>query len=277
MFRSFFQKILSCECNDSPHCPQFIRESVLEVLGNSIRDAKVYENLAPRFIDFCTEHHIENILEIGAGSGESTAVFVDAVIRHQQTPPHIYISDLLPMREVMRATAARYPDVLTPLEDSLDIRNPAAAPAHDMRMVLSAFHHFDPEVVRTFFKAAQEQHIAVFIAEPFTNSLRAFFPMFLHGFISLARNGVQSSRMRLVKFFFTFLLPLIPMCLLWDGLISMIRMYDEQGFMEIVKTLPESGGAYQWHYEEVTVPLGGTASLFTGYPVAGTPAGHSKE
>lgn len=276
MFQSFFQKLFIYECNDSPHCPQFIRESILEVLGNSIRDAGVYEKLAPRFIDFCTKHHIKNILEIGAGSGESTAVFVDAVFRHQQKPPHIYISDLLPMHEVMKATAARYPDVLTPLEDSLDIRNAAVAPVHDMRMVLSAFHHFDPDVVRSFFKDAREQQLAIFIAEPFTNSLRAFFPLFLHGFTSLARNGVQSSKMRFVKFFFTFLLPLIPMCLLWDGLVSMIRMYDKKGFMEIVETLPESESGYQWHYEEVKVPLGGTASLFTGYPVDGTPADHSK-
>ena len=262
-----FQNIFTRECNDSPHCPQFIRESIIEVLGNSIRDARVYEKLVPKFISFCADHHIKNILEIGAGSGESTAVFLDAVVLNQHQPPHIYTSDFLPMPEVMLATSQRYPGVMTPIEESLDIRHPEVAPAHDMRMVLSAFHHFDPDVVRVFLQDAQEQRIAVFVAEPFTNSLRAFFPMFLHGFTSLARNGVQCSRRRILKFFFTFFVPLIPMCLLWDGLISMRRMYDEKGFMEIVATLPKSERGYQWQYEEVKVPLGGTASLFTGYPV----------
>ncbi len=264
------QKILSCECNDSPHCPQFIRESILEVLGQSIRDAGVYEKLAPRFIEFCAEAQVKDVLELGAGSGESTAVFLDAIRQTNQSPPHVYISDLFPMVEVMARTCKRFPGVLTPITEPVDIGDLGDVVSHDMHMVLSAFHHLDTGVARVFLQKVQEQKSAVFIAEPFTNSLRAFVPLFLHGFTGLARNGVFSSRMRLVKFFFTFLIPLIPMCLLWDGLISMIRMYSEEEFMAVVASLPDSGQSYLWQYEEVEVPLGGTASVFTGRPVGTT-------
>ncbi|MDA3969823.1 MAG: hypothetical protein PF442_00565, partial [Desulfobulbaceae bacterium] len=261
---SLLKNILTFEFNDSPRCPDFIRESILEVLGASIRDAGVYDRLAPRFIECCTEGGIREVLGIGAGSGESTAVFLDAVLQTVHTPPHIYISDLLPMVRVMAETCNRYPDLMTPIHHPVDIRNPSVAPDHDMRMVLSAFHHFDRELAATFLHDAREQKVAVFIAEPFTRSLKAFLPLFLHGFTSLARNGIFSTKMRLAKFIFTFLIPLIPLCLLWDGLVSMMRMYTEEEFMEMVAALPESDQSYQWQYEEVQVPLGGTASLFTG-------------
>lgn len=263
---SILQKILTYEFNDSPQCPTFIRESILEVLGKSIRDAKVYEALAPRFIQFCQDAKVQTVLEFGAGSGESTAIFLDAVLGTGETPPRIYISDLFPMATVMAKTCATHPDTLIPLQGSVDLRNPPESPGHDMRMVLSAFHHCDAEMARQFLKKGQEQGVAVFIAEPFTKSLQAFFPLFLHGFTSLARNGVLSSRMRLAKFICTFLLPLIPLCLLWDGLISMVRMYSKDDFAEMVGSLPDVDLPYDWQYEEVQVPLGGTASLFTGRP-----------
>ncbi len=257
---SVLHKILTFECNDSPRCPLFIRESILEVLGKSIRDAKVYDALTPEFVQFCADAKVDTVLEFGAGSGESTAIFMDALLQTEQAPPHIYISDLYPMISVMTATCERYPQLLTMIPDSVDMCNPPETPAHNMRMVLSAFHHFDTESVRRFLVDAQEQGVAVFIAEPFTNSLKAFFPLFLHGFTSLAWNGLFSLKSRVLKFLFTFIVPLIPMCLLWDGLISMIRMYDEDMLMDIVGL----STTYEWQYKEVSVPLGGVASIFTG-------------
>lgn len=263
---AFLQKILTFEFNGSAKCPDFVRESILEVLGRSIRDAKVYEALAPRFIQFCRDAEVSEVLEFAAGSGESTAIFLDAVLQTGETPPHISISDLYPMTEVMIKTCEQYPELLTVIKESVDLRHAPETPHHDMRMVLSAFHHFDLEMASKFLLNAQAKGKAVFIAEPFTRSLKAFLPLFLHGFTSLARNGLFSSKDLLLKFFFTFFIPLIPMCLLWDGLISMIRMYDEDAFMDIVDSLPNNG-AYQWHYAEVRVPLGGTVSVFTGRPI----------
>jgi hypothetical protein len=259
--------LLTFEFNDSPKCPKFIRESILEVLGDSIRNAGVYDVLAPRFSRFCEDVGAREILEFGAGSGESTAVFLDAILAGTVKPPHIYISDLYPMADVMAQTCRRYPAQFTAITESVDLCNPPATPPHDMRMVLSAFHHFDTEIAQSFLRDSQEKGVAVFIAEPFTKTLKSFFPLFIHGFTSLARNGIFARKMRGLKFLFTFLVPLIPMCLLWDGLISMIRMYDERGFQEIVDSLPKSKQDYKWHYVEVPVPLGGTASVFMGRPV----------
>lgn len=260
--------LLTFEFNDSPKCPNFIRESILEVLGKSIRDAGVYDALAPHFSRFCEDAGACEILEFGAGSGESTAVFLDAILADTGKPPHIYISDLYPMVEVMAQTCGRYPNQLTPIKESVDLCNPPTEPLHDMRMVLSAFHHFDNDMARDFLRDSQEKGVAVFIAEPFINSLKAFFPLFLYGFTSLVRNGIFSPKKRLLKFVFTFLIPLIPMCLLWDGLISMIRMYDEDEFQKIVDSMPQLEQSYEWQYLEVPVSLGGTASVFIGRPVA---------
>lgn len=263
------KKILTFEFNDWPKCPAFIRESILEVLGKSIRAAGVYDVLAPLFIQFCKDTKATGVLEFGAGSGESTVIFLDAICQTDDTPPRIYISDLYPLATVMQKTCERYPELLTPILHSVDLRCPPETPRHDMRMVLSAFHHFDTDMARLFLANAQKKGVAVFIAEPFTGSLKAFFPLFIHGFTSLARNGLCSTNALVPKLFFTFVLPLIPMCLLWDGLISMIRMYDKRGFADLVASLPETGAAYIWEYTEVQVPLGGMAAVFSGRPVLG--------
>ncbi len=124
MLAQTIKTIRNFEFNDSPSCPQFIRESIQEILGQSIRDAQVYQQLAPYFVDFCQEAGIESILEIGAGSGQSTGVFVDAVLQTGHTPPKIYISDLFPLPWVMAETCKRYPGVMIPIQEPMDIRNP---------------------------------------------------------------------------------------------------------------------------------------------------------
>ncbi len=265
---SVLKKILTFEFNDWPKCPTFIRESILEVLGKAIRDAGVYDVLAPMFIQFCSDAKVTGILEFGAGSGESTVIFLDAICRSDHTPPRIYVSDLYPLTMVMQKNCEQHSGLLTPIRHSVDLRYPPETPTHDMRMVLSAFHHFDPDVARLFLADAKRRGIAVFIAEPFIGSIKAFFPLFIHGFPNLARNGMLSSKKRVLKLLFTFFVPLIPMCLLWDGLVSMIRMYDKRGFADLVASLPETETAYRWQYREVQVPLGGTAAVFSGRPVS---------
>ena len=266
MIRNILGKIRSFEFNDWPQCPTFIRESILEVLGKSIRDAGVYDALAPHFIQLYQDADVKNVLEFGAGSGESTAIFMDAVLQAGQAPPRIYISDLYPMTTVMAQTCDRYPELLHPVKESVDVCHPPETPPHDMRMVLSAFHHFDRATARRFLLDAQQKGLTIFIAEPFTENLQAFLPLFLHGFISLARNGVLSPKSRFLKFVFTFLIPIIPLCLLWDGLISMMRMYTKEDFMDITESFPPTAPAYIWKHIQVPIPLGGTGSLLIGQP-----------
>jgi hypothetical protein len=66
---------------------------------------------------------------------------------------------------------------------------------------------------------------------------------------------IRASRLAL-----TYLLPLIPALMAWDGTVSAIRAYAPEELLAIARAVPGSEG-YEWD-----AGVAGSALYFTGYP-----------
>jgi hypothetical protein len=50
----------------------------------------------------------------------------------------------------------------------------------------------------------------------------------------------------------TYALPVVPLCTLWDGIVSCLRVYDPEELARLVAELPASD--YRWEYGRLDVP-----------------------
>jgi hypothetical protein len=115
------------------------------------------------------------------------------------------------------------------------------------RTLFSSYHHFKPEQARAILRdaVAQGQGIAVF--EFTRRDPRAIAQMLLSPPCALA--GVPFLRpFRWMRLFWTYIVPLVPLLLTLDGIVSCLRTYSLQELREMTRDFP----SYDWQISEVS-------------------------
>ena len=251
------------ELHDSPRCPAFVRESIVESLGLALRWGGIYQPAARVFADFCQRTGCRRVLDLCSGSGEPVSILIEALTQLGLPSPRFVLSDLFPNPAAMRRVAQRHPAELeislTPV-DATDVRDHVDG---DARSIVSAFHHFSPPLARSILADCVRKRRAVFVLEPCPRKPTRIAPLALaYGAAALA-NPLLATNNRLAKMAFTYAAPILPVAQLWDGTVSVLRMYSERELFALVAPL---GSDFEWSYERLDLPLGGAATAFMGVP-----------
>ncbi|QNP50811.1 hypothetical protein H9L05_11505 [Hymenobacter qilianensis] len=102
-----------------------------------------------------------------------------------------------------------------------------AVPAHltGFRTIFSAFHHFTPAAAEAILADAVRQGAGIGV---FEGAGKHWHEILLAWTILPIMQVMATPFMppfRLSRLFFTFIIPLIPFCTIWDGTVSILRMY----------------------------------------------------
>ncbi len=245
------------EFNDQAWLPEVLREGMIESLSRALRLGRVYDRIP--FAAFARRLGADRALDLCSGAGEPAAIL------GRGTGVRFTLSDLFPNVAAFEALAARAgvdfvaePVDATAVPDRLD---------HPIRTVVSAFHHFRPGLARGILAAAVRDGKAVFIVEGFPRSLLRYAAILPALFAGGTVNPFLAERGRLAKFLLTFVVPLIPVLGMFDGLVSALRIHSRAELEAMVADLP---GDYVWEYGTAPYPPWGRATWFAGLPRAMT-------
>jgi hypothetical protein len=131
------------------------------------------------------------------------------------------------------------------------------------RTIFSSFHHFGPEAARRILGDAVECRRGVGIFEMARCSPRTIFTIFLIPFISVALAPTVKP-FRWSRLFWTWLVPLVPFVLLYDGIVSCLRAYSHEELAQLIAPLKSPD--YEWQIGEARsgfLPV----TYLLGYPV----------
>lgn len=262
MQTEYSRRIHLFEFNDTLLCPAFIRESLVEILGETLRQGRIYEPVTSIFVEFCKSNNFTSIVDLGSGSGEPVSILVEALTQQRTVLPKFYLTDLLPNEQSMKEVASRHPGVIDIIRVPVDATDIPEQINHQARTIITAFHHFRPEQASQILSDSVTKRKAIFILEPCSRNLICLFPLIVHGIIPVLTNPFKSKKNRLLKGVFTYLIPVIPVLQLWDGIISVLREYSEKDLMDMV----EAFDGYDWNYYRLPVAPGGAVTVFTGVP-----------
>lgn len=110
------------------------------------------------------------------------------------------------------------------------------------RTICNAFHHFRPPVARAILSDAVKANQPIAIFEICERRLHTILPMFLTPLLVWVLTPFirPFSWLRLL---FTYIVPIVPIYSLWDGVVSQLRAYHDQDLLQMTKGL---GGDYEW-------------------------------
>ena len=132
------------------------------------------------------------------------------------------------------------------------------------RTMFSSFHHFPPAQARAILQNAVDARQGIGIFEITSRTASAVGMMFLW-FLTPFVFTPSIRPFRWSRLLYTYVLPIIPLVLLFDGLVSCLRTYQTRELRELIEKLgaPE----YWWEIGEQSGTFGGLPITYLiGYP-----------
>ncbi|HEX8825040.1 MAG TPA: hypothetical protein VF794_34300 [Archangium sp.] len=251
------------ELEDQPWLPAVLRRGVTDYLAfvAQIYEAP-YRELVRRLKGAMEAMGERRILDLASGGSGPVRPILRLLEEREHYPAQATLSDLYPdlahFEHVKAESGGRIDFLSTPVDAT-------AVPAEleGFRLMCNSFHHLPPEVARNVLAdaVAKRRGIAIFeLVErsPGTLLITALAPLNVLLSTPLMRPW------RLDRFVFTYLLPLIPFVVVFDGLVSCLRVYSVEEMKALTEGLGD--GDYQWEIDRVRAgPL--HIHLLIGRPV----------
>jgi hypothetical protein len=131
------------------------------------------------------------------------------------------------------------------------------------RLICNAFHHLSPEAARRCLLDAVEARQGIAVVEMAQRSATAMAGISLGVGAMLLMTPMIRPR-RASRFALTYLLPVVPVCTLWDGLVSCLRAYEPEELQSLVDGLPPND--YTWEIGRVPASKVATLTYLIGRP-----------
>jgi hypothetical protein len=233
------------EFGDQQWFPQVLRDAETAYLAATYRLFPLLPRLWAEKISIALRHgEPTEILDLCSGSGGPMPLIIEALeMRGYVT--RATLTDLYPNPQ-----SAHHPKVSW-LAEPVDATRVSPRLA-GVRTMFSAFHHFRPDAAKAILKDAFERRRAICIFESGSRTLRTAgmmvgVPVTVLALMPFARP------FRWAYLVFTYLLPLIPLIVLWDGMVSLLRLYSPEQMKELTEDLRAPD--YAWEIGRIQVRL----------------------
>jgi hypothetical protein len=182
------------------------------------------------------------IIDLCSGSGGAMALIIDELVE-QDYDVRARLSDLYP-----NPRSGAHPR-LTWLTEPVDATK-VPPELEGVRTMFSAFHHFRPDEARGVLRDAFERRRAICIFESGSGTLGGIASMLGVPLVVLAL--MPFARPFLWTYLvFTYLIPLTPFIVLWDGFVSMLRIYSPKQMGELTSDLQAPD--YSWEIGQIRI------------------------
>jgi hypothetical protein len=231
------------EFGDQQWFPQVLRDAETAYLTAAYR---VYPALARQWAEkISTVLHPNaavEIVDLCAGSGGPMPQIIGH-LRRRNYDVRAILTDLYP-----NPNSGVDPRI-TWLLDPVDARH-VPPKLTGVRTMFSAFHHFRPDAARAILKDAFDHRRPICVFEsgsgtPLGMAAMLGVPLAVLLLMPLARP------LRWAHLLFTYLVPLLPFLMLWDGMVSMLRIYSPGQMRQLTADLEAPG--YHWELGRIKV------------------------
>lgn len=235
------------ELEDQPWFPGLIRDFMTDYLHLVSERFGIFEGAAPVLVELLERTGRSDVLDLGSGGGGPWRSLAPT-IRAEVPELSVTLSDLFPNQAALTAAAEGEPSISVSAHpvDAMAVPEELGG----VRTQFLALHHFRPEdAVRIVGDAvAKGTPIAVFEAQK--RDFKHLFQFALSPIAVLLMTPLVRP-LKLSRFLFTYLIPIVPLCVLWDGVVSVLRTYSRDELLDIAGRADPSD-SFEWEVGEST-------------------------
>lgn len=238
------------EIAEQSWCPFAIRSGVTDFLSFSEVLGRYFDPVADRIGDLLLRLDCHSIVDLASGSGGPSIELNRQLNARLSNRIQSTLTDLFP-NEDLAAILGNDPDLhVHYCTEPVDARQVPTS-LQGFRTMFASFHHFRPGDAQIILRDAVENGAGICVAEFTTRDavnllLLCLGPIYVFILTPFIRP------FRWSRLLFTYLLPIIPFIILFDGVISWLRTYSKEELSAIVQSLEASN--VTWDIGQYRVP-----------------------
>ena len=257
------KRIQFFEIEDLSFCPQVIRDGITDILQHSINMGKIYSRIVPLLLDALAKTQSNQIVDLCSGGGGPWPSLLPELKEKSGATVNVLLTDKYPNQKAFDRTKQLLGsniDCQTSSISAFDV----PAQIRGFRTIFTGFHHFCPQDGRQIIEDAVRKNEGIGVFE-FTS--RSFLPIIFVLVMSpigalLLAPFVRPFRWSRVLL--TYVIPILPLCTLFDGFVSCLRTYSREELQALVDSLPDND--YCWEIGEIESRKVQPLTYLIGYP-----------
>lgn len=235
------------EIEDQSWCPGWLLDALTGYLQVAIEQGRPYDVALPALDALLSATRATSVIDLGSGAGGPWPdLFPELRTRHPGLT--LTLTDLAPNAGAVERFAGVEGVTYSP-EGVSALAGPARP--GEVRTMFTALHHFSPEEVKAILLSAQRERIGFAAFEATHRSAAGLLVTVLVPLLAM----VLMPRVRprsWIALLITYLPPVVPLVIWWDGVASTLRTYSVAEMQAIAAEIAEPG--YLWQVEEVRAP-----------------------
>lgn len=251
------------EFEDQPWLPAAVRDGMTDYLRFIFSKGNFYEPVDSLIMELLQATGSDKIIDLCSGGGGAIEQVQENIYKKYSLELPVVLTDLFPNKPAYKFIQQQSSGRITFIDEPVNAANVNPS-LNGVRTIFSAFHHFDPDTARQVMHDAVKarQGIGIFDGGD-RNLLFAIAIVLLHpiAFVLLTPLFTPFKWSRLLL---TYIIPVIPFCTVWDGVVSVMRLYQPHQLLEIAKSAENQH--YTWRSGKVKNGYGMRITYLVGYP-----------
>lgn len=257
------QRMKGFEWEDQPWFPHFLRQYMMDFLRFVLNTGNLYKPITEILWQSLQQSGSRNVVDLCSGGGGAIPVVQRNLEKYSGDMIPFILTDLYPNTESNKQTLHQPGNKLFYYPDPVNATD-VPQPLKGFRTMFSAFHHFDEVAAKKVLQNAVDagEGIAIFDGSRsvwFVLLILLFQPI---AFLLFTPFIKPFSVGRLV---FTYLLPVVPFCTMWDGIVSVLRLYQPDQMLQLSSRV-NGGKRYTWFAGKVLNRFGISITYLVGVP-----------
>ncbi|POY37347.1 hypothetical protein C3K47_06165 [Solitalea longa] len=250
------------EFEDQKWFPNFIRESMTDYLRYVLNTTNFYRPTTLLLYDCLNQSNANICVDLCSGGGGPIESVIKNLKDEHDLDVRFILTDKFPNQEAFNFIKKRLPNNIEFIESSIDAME-VPAELVGVRTMYSAIHHFERETIKSVIQDAIKAKVPIAIFDGSDKSLLTIVIIIIFHPIAFFLFTPFFKPFKFSRILFTYIIPVIPFCTIWDGVVSILRLYQPGDLLKIVQEVDSN---YKWKAGKVRNNLYMNITYLTGIP-----------
>ncbi len=253
------------EFEDFEWFPSTLRNFMTDFYHSQMAAFNLYKPSVDKVADVMKKTGLHNTIDLCSGGTGPNSLLQQQLASEHGMDVNITLTDKYPNLPAFQKAQQESDGKIGFESNSVDATN---VPENliGVRTLFSSFHHFPPHLAKGILQDAIDKNAPIAIFELANRSLMSHIHSSLGAMLGLGFSTPFIKPFNILRLVFTYILPILPLLVIWDGIASNLRTYAPEEMNELIDQL-DNKASYEWQtgFAKGAIP-GSKVSYLIGIP-----------
>lgn len=249
------------EFEDLSWFPSQLRNYVTDFLRTVAEKLGMFDPVIPHLINLIEKNNMPMIIDVASGAGGQWGTLLPKILE-ENDKVRLTLTDKFPNEKALKNFGEEFTYAVSVDMRSIDAMD-VPPDLSGIRTMFLSLHHFKPNEVEQIFQSAVNAGAPIAIFEAQRRNIEHVIRFSLSPIAVLLLTPFIRP-FSILRLALTYLIPLVPFVVFWDGVVSVFRTYENEELEKIAKSV-DANNDFLWS-SELILKGQQKIQMFVGYP-----------